>query len=263
MTDFSLYPLLLPQLASDSFQNVPFCSGKRALQHHALLAPATPSPPQQYLPSSHPLLSLLPVQKVRFALQNFVFLVPGPIFARSTKTATFEFSRLQHAVRQKPKKCTFVPGTNFLYQTKPRLVHFFVPVISAHFLFIFFFKKIVIRFWELSKHNGSNSVVKTLSSPPQAFILCTDRSIRGVKRRTTAILCLLKQQLRQLLTQTQPRQLSTSSRACQQLRRRGRAPRGTLPTHNQCCSPLTPPWLLLWKPSRLMTGAEIGRHAGL
>ena len=24
----------------------------------------------------------------------------------------------------KPKKCTFVPGTNFLYQTKPRLVHF-------------------------------------------------------------------------------------------------------------------------------------------
>ena len=110
MTDFSLYPLLLPQLASDSFQNVPFCSGERALQHHALLAPATPSPPQEYLPSSHPLLSLLPVQKVRFALQNFVFLVPGPIFARSTKTAPFDFSRLQHAVRQKPKKCSSTRG---------------------------------------------------------------------------------------------------------------------------------------------------------
>ena len=48
MKDFSLYPLLLPQLASDAFQIVPFCSGESVLQGHTLLATATPSPPQQY-----------------------------------------------------------------------------------------------------------------------------------------------------------------------------------------------------------------------
>ena len=52
MTDFSLDPLLLPQLASDSFQNVPFCSGERGLQGHTLLAPPTPSPPQPYFQPS-------------------------------------------------------------------------------------------------------------------------------------------------------------------------------------------------------------------
>jgi len=46
MKDFSLYPLLLPQLASDALQNVPFCSGERGLQGHTLLAAATRTSPQ-------------------------------------------------------------------------------------------------------------------------------------------------------------------------------------------------------------------------
>ncbi len=40
MNDFSLYPLLLPQIVSDVFQNdlqnVPFCSGERGLQGHTV-----------------------------------------------------------------------------------------------------------------------------------------------------------------------------------------------------------------------------------
>ncbi len=64
MKDFSLYPLLLPPLASDTLQNVSFCSRERGLQDYTLLAAATPSPAQEYLPSSHPLPSLLPIQKV-------------------------------------------------------------------------------------------------------------------------------------------------------------------------------------------------------
>jgi hypothetical protein len=67
MDDFPLYALLLPQLASDAFQNVPFCSGERDLQGHTLLVAATLSPPQQHLVSSHPLPSLLQIQKVCFA----------------------------------------------------------------------------------------------------------------------------------------------------------------------------------------------------
>jgi len=54
MKDFSLYPLLLPQLASDTLQNVSFCSGERGLQGHTLLAADTPSPPQEYRPSESP-----------------------------------------------------------------------------------------------------------------------------------------------------------------------------------------------------------------
>jgi hypothetical protein len=48
MKDFSRYRLLLPQLASDVLQNVPFCIGERGLQGHALLAVATPSPRHLY-----------------------------------------------------------------------------------------------------------------------------------------------------------------------------------------------------------------------
>jgi hypothetical protein len=70
MKDFSLYPLLLPQLASDALQNVPFCSGERGLQGHVLLAAATPPPRQLWLDSSHPLPSLLLIQKVRFPRQS-------------------------------------------------------------------------------------------------------------------------------------------------------------------------------------------------
>jgi hypothetical protein len=73
--DFSRYPFLLPQLASDVLQNVPFCSGERVLQGHALLAVATPSPRQLYLASSHPLPSLLLIQKVRFVGENCIFMV--------------------------------------------------------------------------------------------------------------------------------------------------------------------------------------------
>ena len=46
MKDFLLYPLLLPQLASDALQNVPFCSGERGLQGHTLLAAAARTSPQ-------------------------------------------------------------------------------------------------------------------------------------------------------------------------------------------------------------------------
>ncbi len=50
--DFSRYPFLFPQLASDTLQNVPFCSGQRGLQGHVLLAAATPSPRQLYFQPS-------------------------------------------------------------------------------------------------------------------------------------------------------------------------------------------------------------------
>jgi hypothetical protein len=70
------------QLASDALQNVPFCSGERDLQVHTLLAAVTPSPQKQYLASSHPLPSLLLIQKVRFVGKNCIFLVPGPTSTR-------------------------------------------------------------------------------------------------------------------------------------------------------------------------------------
>jgi hypothetical protein len=76
MKDFSLYPLLLPQLVSDTLENVPFCSGERDLQGHTLLAAATPSPWQQYLASSHPLPSLLLIQTVCFAASKGLSSLP-------------------------------------------------------------------------------------------------------------------------------------------------------------------------------------------
>jgi len=48
MKDFPLYPLHLPQLVSDTLQNVPFCNGERVLQDRTLLGAATSSPPQEY-----------------------------------------------------------------------------------------------------------------------------------------------------------------------------------------------------------------------
>jgi hypothetical protein len=90
--DFSRYPFLLPQLASDALQNVPFCSGERGLQDHALLAAATPSPRQLCLASSHLLPSLLLIQKVCFVRENCIFLVPGRTSTRFTETAPFGFS---------------------------------------------------------------------------------------------------------------------------------------------------------------------------
>jgi hypothetical protein len=61
MKDFSLYPLL---------------------EGHTLLVTATPSPPQQYLASSHPLPSLFLIQKVCFVGKKCIFLVPGPTLTR-------------------------------------------------------------------------------------------------------------------------------------------------------------------------------------
>jgi hypothetical protein len=62
--------LLLPQLASDDLQNVPFCSGERGLQGHALLPAATPSPPQPYFQPSpstpEPLPGLVGMRSQRF-----------------------------------------------------------------------------------------------------------------------------------------------------------------------------------------------------
>ncbi len=118
LKDFSWHPFLLPQLASGVLQNVPFCSGERDLQCHSLLAAATPSPRQLCLASSHPLPSRLLIQKVRFVDKNCcIFLVPGPTSTRYTETAPFGFSRFQPTVLH-------VKGTNCLYRTKPRLVHF-------------------------------------------------------------------------------------------------------------------------------------------
>jgi hypothetical protein len=117
MKDFSLYPLLLPQLASDVLQNVPFCSGERDLQGHALLAAATPSPRQLCLASSHPLPSLLLIQKVRFVGKNCIFLVPGPTLTlnRNCTFRLFEIPACRallahhnlriHKARAKDKTC--------------------------------------------------------------------------------------------------------------------------------------------------------------
>ena len=75
MKDFSLYPLLLPQLESDALQNVPFCSGERGLQGHALLVAATPTSPQlsfQPFPSApEPLLALVGTRSQRFEIFDF------------------------------------------------------------------------------------------------------------------------------------------------------------------------------------------------
>ena len=64
MKDFSLYPLLLPQLASDALQTVPFCSGERGLQGHTLLAAVKPSPPEPYFQPSPSTPEPLPDPKV-------------------------------------------------------------------------------------------------------------------------------------------------------------------------------------------------------
>ena len=125
----SLYPLLLPQLLSDALQNVPFCSGERDLQGHTIPAAATPSQRQLCLASSHPLPSLLLIQKVRFVGRDCIFLVPGPTSTRFTETAPFGFSRFQPAVRHSAEKSTFVNGTNFC--TGQSLL--FVPVGSFFF----------------------------------------------------------------------------------------------------------------------------------
>ncbi len=105
--DFSRYPFLLPQLASDARQNVPFCSGERGLQGHVLLAAVTPSPRQICLASSHLLPSLLLIQKVRFVRENCIFLVPGPTSTRFTETVPFGFSRFQPAVLHEAGKKYF------------------------------------------------------------------------------------------------------------------------------------------------------------
>ena len=133
MKDFSLYPLLLPQLASDDLQNVPFCIGERGLQDHTIPASATPSPRQLCLTSSHPLPSLLLIQKVCFVGRNCIFLVPGPTSTRYTETVPFGFSRFQPAVLHEARKkyfCTwfllFVPD-----KASPRTI--LVPVIWALF----------------------------------------------------------------------------------------------------------------------------------
>ncbi len=44
-----VYRLLLSQMVSDGFQNVPFCSADQVLQGHVLLATATTNPPLEYL----------------------------------------------------------------------------------------------------------------------------------------------------------------------------------------------------------------------
>jgi len=44
-----VYGLLLSQIASDGFKNVPFCSADQGLHGHTLLAAVTPTPPMQYL----------------------------------------------------------------------------------------------------------------------------------------------------------------------------------------------------------------------
>ncbi len=108
LKDFSRYPFLLPQLVSDALQNVPFCSGERGLQWHSLLADATPSPRQLCLASSHPLPSLLLIQKVRFVGKNCcIFLVPGPTSTRYTETAPFGLSRFQPSVLHEAGKKYF------------------------------------------------------------------------------------------------------------------------------------------------------------
>ena len=124
VTDSSRYPFLLPQLAPDALQNVPFCSGERRLQGHALLAAATPSPRQLCLASSHLLPSLLLIQKVRFVRENCIFWSQvrhrhGP---QKLHLSAFRDSSLPCCMKQ--GKSTFVPGTKFLYRTKHRLVHF-------------------------------------------------------------------------------------------------------------------------------------------
>jgi hypothetical protein len=118
---FPLYPLLLPQIVSDSFQNVPFCSVKRGLQGHTLLTASTSTPPQSYLTSSHPLPSLL-----QFKICGKIVFYWSQV-CRGNGKQKLNLSNFRESIMswmRKSTKSTSTPGTNFLYRTKPHLVLF-------------------------------------------------------------------------------------------------------------------------------------------
>jgi hypothetical protein len=124
------YPLLLSQITSDGFQNVPFCNTERGLQGHTLLVTATPTPPQSYLPSSHPVPSLLQFKicvtpvKISFCWSQV---------RRETENKNWTFRGFEnpswYGSRNRRKVLLyhlliFCTGQNLNDTWKPRLVHF-------------------------------------------------------------------------------------------------------------------------------------------
>jgi hypothetical protein len=92
----------------------------KGLQGHTLLAPATPVPRKTYLVSSHPLPSL-------FSSKNAIRRLKFRFAGTGNGNQKLNLSSFREPLTARPRKSsksTFVPGTNFLYQTKPRLVHF-------------------------------------------------------------------------------------------------------------------------------------------
>ncbi len=115
-----VYRLLLFQIASDDCQIIPFCSVEHGLQGHTLLAAATSAPRQTYLPSSHPPPSLFTSKK---DLRRLKFRC-ADMGNGKQKLNLSSFGGPLTAWVRNPTKSIFVPGGNFLYRTKPRLVHF-------------------------------------------------------------------------------------------------------------------------------------------
>jgi hypothetical protein len=115
-----VYRLLFSWIVSDGCQIIPFCRVEQGLQGHTLLAPATPVPWKTHLASSHPLPSLFSSKNALHRLK-FRFVGTGN---GNQKLNLSSFREPLTARSRKSSKSTFVPGTNFLYQTKPRLVHF-------------------------------------------------------------------------------------------------------------------------------------------
>jgi hypothetical protein len=109
-----VYRLLLSQIASDDCQIIPFCTEEQGLQDHTLLAAATtaPLPPTLPRPSS-----------VQNDLRQLKFRCAGTGNGKQ-KLNLSSFGGPLTAWVRKPTKSIFVPGRNFLYRTKPRLVHF-------------------------------------------------------------------------------------------------------------------------------------------
>jgi hypothetical protein len=115
-----VYRLLRPWIASDGCQIIPFCRSEQDLQGHDLLAPDTSSPRKTYLASFHPPPSLFSSKN---ALHRLKFRFAGTGNGNQ-KLNLSSFREPITARARKSTKSTFVPGTNFLYRTKPHLVHF-------------------------------------------------------------------------------------------------------------------------------------------
>ena len=99
--------LRLSQMASKTY-----CSVEQGLQGHTLLAADMPTPSKTYLPSSHPLPSLL---QFKISATPVKIWFCGPSGNGKQKLNLSSFREPITVWVTKSTKRTFVPGTNLLY----------------------------------------------------------------------------------------------------------------------------------------------------